>query len=287
MRFWNALTWMQPREAIEMAVVSEEVGYDGVCVADHLFHPRELKSKYPYSADGTPRFKPDDPWPDPWVTIGAMAAVTQRIHFTTNIFIAPARDVFTVAKAVSTAACISGGRVSLGMGMGWMREEFEQTGQDFDTRGKRADEMIGVLRKLWSGGYVEHHGTYFDFDALRIDPVPSEPVPILIGGDSPAAIRRTAELADGWIGMDYDVPGAEEIVRKITAKRAAGPRAGEPLDLICAYKGKLDRDVFARFADVGVTGLMVAPAMFTRDQSPQGRLDAVRRFADDVLTTIR
>ena len=78
-KFWNALTWMEPREAIEMAVVSEECGYDGVCVADHLFSPRELKSKYPYSADGTPRFKPDDPWPDPWVTIGAMAA-RHRAH---------------------------------------------------------------------------------------------------------------------------------------------------------------------------------------------------------------
>jgi probable F420-dependent oxidoreductase len=278
---------MEPREAIEMAVASEEAGYDGVCVADHLFSPRDLKSKYPYSSDGTPRFKPDDPWPDPWVLIGAMAAVTQRLRFTTNIYIAPARDVFTVAKAVSTAACISGGRVALGMGMGWMREEFEQTGQDFDTRGKRADEMIGVLRKLWAGGFVEHHGTYLDFDALRIDPVPSEPVPILIGGDSPAAIRRTAELADGWIGMDYDVPGAEEIVRKITARRADSARAGEPLDLICAYKGRLDPDVVARLEDVGVTGLMVAPAMFARDRSREGQLDAVRRFADEIIAKVR
>jgi probable F420-dependent oxidoreductase len=286
-KFWNALTWMEPRDAIEMAVVSEEAGYDGVCVADHLFSPRELTSKYPYSADGTPRFKPDDPWPDPWVTIGAMAAVTERLLFTTNIYIAPARDVFTVAKVVSTAACISNDRVSLGMGMGWMREEFEQTGQDFDTRGKRADEMIDVLRKLWAGGWVEHHGTYYDFDALRIDPVPGKPIPILIGGESPAAIRRTTELADGWIGMDYDVEGAEEIVRKITARRAESSRAGEPLDLICAYKGRLDGETVARFADVGVTGLMVAPAMFSRDRSIEGRLDAVRRYADEVMPNLR
>ncbi len=287
MKFWNALTWMEPRDAIEMAVVSEDAGYDGVCVADHLFSPRELTSKYPYSSDGAPRFKPDDPWPDPWVLIGAMAAVTRRVRFTTNIYIAPARDVFTVAKAVSTAACIAPGRVSLGMGMGWMREEFEQTGQDFDTRGKRADEMIGVLRKLWAGGFVEHHGTYYDFDALRIDPVPDEPVPILIGGDSPAAIRRTAELADGWIGLDYDLAGAEELARRIVDRRAHGPRAGEPLDLILALKARLDRNSVEQLGDAGVTGLMVAPGMFSRDRTAQGQLDAVRRYADEVLAKLR
>lgn len=278
---------MEPRDAIEMAVVSEQCGYDGVCVADHLFHPRELRSKYPYSSDGAPRFKPDDPWPDPWVTIGAMAAVTSRIRFTTNIYIAPARDLFTVAKAVSTAACISQDRVSLGMGMGWMREEFEQTGQDFDTRGKRADEMIDVLRKLWAGGYVEHHGTYYDFDALRIDPVPSEPVPILIGGHSPAALRRATQLADGWIGLDYDVQGAEAIVRDIVTRRADGPRADEPFELIIALKSQIDRALCERLESLGVTSLMVAPAMFTKDRSSQGRLDAVRRYADGVIAKVR
>jgi alkanesulfonate monooxygenase SsuD/methylene tetrahydromethanopterin reductase-like flavin-dependent oxidoreductase (luciferase family) len=268
-KFWNALTWMEPREAIEMAVLSEEVGYDGVCVADHLFSPRELKSKYPYSPDGTPRFKPDDPWPDPWVTIGAMAAVTKRLRFTTNIYIAPARDVFTVAKLVSTAACISENRVSLGMGMGWMREEFELTGQD-----------------LWAGGYVEHHGTYYDFDALRIDPVPAEPVPILIGGDSSAAIRRATQLADGWIGLDYSVEDAEALVKRILERRADGPRADEPFELILALKGPLDSALCEHFEALGVTSFMVAPAMFTRDRTPEGRAVAVRRFADAVIATV-
>jgi alkanesulfonate monooxygenase SsuD/methylene tetrahydromethanopterin reductase-like flavin-dependent oxidoreductase (luciferase family) len=98
---------MEPNEAIELAVVSEEFGYDGLCVADHLFTPRKLESQYPYSASGAPRFEPDAPWPDPWVLIGAMGARTSKIQFTTNVYIAPLRDLFTVAKAVSTAACIA------------------------------------------------------------------------------------------------------------------------------------------------------------------------------------
>ena len=113
MKFWNALPFMHPRDAIELAVASEESGIDGITVPDHLFYPRELKSAYPYSKDGTPGFTPETPWPDPWALISAMAARTKTIRFTTNIYIAPARDLFTVAKLVSTAAVISSDRVAL------------------------------------------------------------------------------------------------------------------------------------------------------------------------------
>ena len=287
MKFWHALTFMEPSEAIDLAVVSDDCGYDGLCVADHLFTPKELSSKYPYSDTGAPRFEDDAPWPDPWVLIGAMAARTKRIHFTTNVYIAPLRDLFTVAKAVSTAACIAPGRVSLGMGMGWMREEFAQTGQDFDSRGKRANEMIPVLKKLWSGDWVEHHGTHYDFDAVRIAPVPDEPIPIYIGGHSPAAIKRATELADGWIGVDYKVDEAEELVRTIRRKLQSLGRDGKPFEMILALWTHLDRDLCNRFADLGVTGLMVAPWMFTKDRTVQGRVDAVKRFADDVLAKLR
>lgn len=286
MKFWHALTFMEPADAIELAVVSEESGYDGLCVADHLFTPRQLTSKYPYSATGAPRFEADAPWPDPWVLIGAMGARTSRIRFTTNVYIAPLRDLFTVAKAVSTAACIAPGRVSLGMGMGWMREEFAQTGQDFDTRGKRANEMIPVLKKLWTGDWVEHRGTHYDFGAVRIAPVPSDPIPIYIGGHSAAAIKRATELADGWIGVDYKVDEADELVRTIRRKLQQLGRDGKPFEMILALWTHLDRDLCNRFADLGVTGLMVAPWMFAGDKTQQGRVDAVKRFADDVLAKL-
>ncbi len=287
MKFWHALTFMDPAEAIELAVVSDEHGYDGLCVADHLFSARELKSKYPYSETGEPRFEPDAPWPDPWVLIGAMAARTERIRFTTNVFIAPLRDIFTVAKAVGTAAIISNNRVALGMGMGWMREEFEQTGQDFDTRGKRANEMIPLLKELWTGDWVEHHGEHYDFDALRVLPAPSEPIPIYIGGHSPAALRRATELADGWIGVDYKLDEAEELVRKIGAKLKQVGRDGQPFEIILALWAQIDSNLCNRFADLGVTGLMCAPWMFTKDNSIQGRVDAVKRYADDVIAKVQ
>ena len=190
---------------------------------------------------------------------------------------------------MSTAACISNDRVSLGMGMGWMREEFEQTGQDFESRGKRANEMIDVLRKLWAGGWVEHHGTYYDFDALRIDPVPGKPVPILIGGDShrgdPSQRPSSRTGGSAWTTTVPEGRGDRPEDRRAPCEIVARGRAVRADR--CAESTDRRGRVRATSLTLGVTSLMVAPAMFTRDQSPQGRLDGVRRFADDVLAKLR
>jgi probable F420-dependent oxidoreductase len=286
-KFWHALPFMQPPDAIELAVASDESGYDGITIPDHLFYPRKLSSPYPYSEDGTPGFTEDTPWPDPWVMIAAMAARTTNIQFTTNVYIAPARDPFTVAKAVSTAAVVSGGRVALGVGAGWMREEFEQTGQDFETRGKRLDEMLGVLRRLWTGDWVEHHGEYYDFDELKISPVPADPIPILVGGHSPAAMKRAALYGDGWIGVDYKLEEAEEVLGRLKQSLTRANRADEPFEVILALWAHIDADLCQRFSDLGATGFLCAPWMFTKDESIQGRVDAVKRFADDVIARVR
>ena len=131
--------------------------------------------------------------------ISALSSVTEQLLFTTGVYIAPARDLITVAKSVGTTAVLSDDRVRLGVGVGWCKEEFDQTGQDFSTRGKRLDEMIVALRALWQGGWVEHHGTYYDVPERQIEPSPTAPIPIIGGGHSPVALRRTAALCDGWI----------------------------------------------------------------------------------------
>jgi probable F420-dependent oxidoreductase len=286
-KFWNALAFVETHEAIELAITTEDAGYDGITVPEHLFYPKSFDSKYPYSADGKPSFTEDTPWPDPWVLIGAMAARTKAIEFTTNIYVAPLRDLFTVAKAVSTAAVLAGGRLTLGLGAGWMREEFEQTGQDFDTRGKRLDEMIPALRALWTGDWAEFHGTYYDFGPAKMAPVPSEPIPIWIGGHSKAAFRRAAELCDGWMGVYYKPDEAIELVGRLKERLAQAGRADEPFDMVMAVLAPLDRDLVRRLEDAGVTGLLSAPAMFVREHTTTARLDAIKRFADDVITKVR
>jgi probable F420-dependent oxidoreductase len=221
------------------------------------------------------------------VLIGAMAARTQTIRFTTNVYVAPLRDLFTVAKSVSTAAVIAQGRVALGVGAGWMREEFEQTGQDYDTRGKRLNEMIPALRELWTGDWAEFHGTYYDFGPVKMAPVPAEPIPIWVGGHSNAAFKRAAELADGWMGIYYTTDEAEETIGRLKKRLTDAGRGDEPFEMILALLAAIDSDTCKRFEDLGVTGLLCAPAMFVSEPTTAARIDAIKSFAEDVLSKVR
>ncbi len=177
MKFCCHLAFGPTAHLVPMARAIEEAGYDTIALSDHVVHPETVKTKYPYTKDGSLRWEPFTDWPDPWVSVGAMAAVTSRVRFVTGVYVLPLRNPFVVAKAVGTAAAISNDRVTLGIGTGWMRDEFELLEQPFERRGKRTDEMIAVLRTLWSGGMVEHHGEFYDFDRLEMSPVPSQPIP--------------------------------------------------------------------------------------------------------------
>ena len=277
MRFWGATAFQSTDEVLRLAQVADRVGLHGIMVSDHIFTPTVRRSKYPYTPNGDAFWAPDAPWPDPWVLIGAMSAVTTTLRFATNIYVAPARDLFTVAKLVSTAAVVSGERVALGVGAGWCEEEFEQLGQSFATRGKRLDEMIQALRLLWGGGPVEHHGQHYDFDELRIEPIPKEPIPIYVGGDSPAALRRAARHGDGWIGNAYSPEEAEAKVAEMRAALDAAERSAEGFEVILALMAMPDRDLHRQIEAIGVTGLLCAPWMF--GNSPEERVAATEEFA--------
>ena len=193
MRFWLSLvTNTEPDQLPAIARHAEEVGFHGVTVPDHLVMSTRIESKYPYTEDGKIWWPDDMPWLDPWVALSAMGAVTSRLKLATNIYLAALRDPFTPAKAVSSAAAIAPGRVVCGVSVGWIREEYQLAGVDFGTRGKRMDELIEVMRKLWSGREVSHHGRFFNFDHAIMCPPPPSPVPIWCGGGSPAALARAA-----------------------------------------------------------------------------------------------
>ena len=193
-RFHQSVAFLPTSHLLPLARACDELGYAGINISDHLFNPRHLTSRYTYSTreDGAPSWDTDTAWPDSIVSIAAMAATTENLLFTTAVYVAPARDLISVARSVGTAAFLSGNRIRLGVGVGWCKEEFDQTGQDFTTRGKRLDEMIVALRALWRGGWVEHHGEYYDVPECQMEPAPTEPVPIIGGGHSPVALRRTA-----------------------------------------------------------------------------------------------
>jgi probable F420-dependent oxidoreductase len=226
--------------------------------------------------------------------ISGLATVTEHLTFTTGVYIAPARDLITVAKSVGTAAVLSENRVRLGVGVGWCREEFDQTGQDFDSRGRRLTEMIAALRALWRGGWVEFHGDFYDVPECQMEPAPTAPVPIIGGGHSPVALRRTAALCDGWIAAGaYSEEEAWAHLAALRAALKAAGRDGEPFTIYLSLNERPDIDMFRRFSEAGVTDFVCAPWMFVTvdpdtpdDKALADRLGAVRWFAEEIVAKV-
>ncbi len=289
MKFVTSLAFSDPTHFCDVARAADDCGWHGIVVSDHVVHPEKIESPYPYTRDGSTRWQAPAPWPDPWVAVGAMAAVTERIRFTTGVYVLPLRNPFVVAKAVSTAAVMSGDRVTLGVGVGWMKDEFDLLGQSFRNRGRRMDEMIEVMRTLWAGGMVEHHGEYYDFGRLQMSPAPKARIPIVIGGLSEPALRRVGRLGDGWISDIHTTQELREIVAKIRAYRDEYGRADTPLEIVAACSDAFDADGFRRLEDVGVTHVQTMPWLMYggSTDSLDDKVDGIRRFANDVIDKLR
>lgn len=284
MQFCYSATFSAPDELVTLAQAGDGTGWSTLTVSDHILNPVQTRSTYPYTKDGSRRWEMGSPWPDPWVTIGHLSAVTTSLRFLTTVYILPARTPVHVAKQVGTAAVLSGNRVSLGIGMGWMEEEFEAMGTPFARRGKRADEMIDVIRALWTGEVVEHHGEHFDVPPVEMLPAPSEPVPVIVGGVSDAAFRRAARN-DGWVSDLHTIEEIADIRRRIDGYRAEYGRSDEPFAFYGSLKDAWDLDGYRRAADAGVTHLVTMPWYFYAGPEADlaGKVEGIRRFAEDII----
>lgn len=288
MKFWQVGSFSEPDQLVEIARGAEEAGFEGVLLSDHLFFPGDLRSRYPYSEDGKPMFDGTMPFPDPWTTIAAMAAVTTRLRFGTMVYILPLRHPLEVAKAVGTAALLSNDRVLLGTGAGWIREEYDALGVDFATRGKRYDEMIDVMRKAWTGEMVEHRGAHFDLGRFQMSPAPRRPVPIAIGGVNEVALRRAARLGDGWIGTGQTPEQAVELLARIATLRREAGRASQPFEAIVPLVTPPDADVFRRLADAGMTSTTAWPFLYTLGPGSTlaQKRESMLRFGESVIAKL-
>jgi probable F420-dependent oxidoreductase len=244
----------------------------------------EIASRYPYSYnEGAPDFVAQTEFPEPFAAICAMAAVTERLRFNTQIYIAPLRHPIHLAKSLATASVMSQARVALGAGVGWLREEFTALGEDFSTRGRRLDEMIAVMRKLWTGEMVEHHGEFFDFDALKMLPAPAAPVPIMGGGLHPKVLERSGVLCDGWISPGNSPDEFATIFETIEGHRKAAGRSAEPFEYIVAAPDPGDLERYRANGDPRVA-VVNHPLSYTLgpDASLHERRDALARYATEV-----
>lgn len=276
-------TFVRPEHMLDLARVAEAEGYYGVTVPDHVMFPADISSKYPYAGD----WGADAPFADTWVTIAAMAAVTQRLRFISAIYLAAARPPVLVAKSVATAAILSDYRVTLGAGVGWMKEENDFTGQDFHTRGKRLDEMIELLREIWSGDVVHHHGTYYDYEPFVVPPAPSGPIPIWGGGDTVRPMRRAARL-DGWVGANYYPleTALEHVATLHEHRRAEGTDGRDDYGILVGLDHPPTLEDCKRLEDAGVTHVWASPwnpGISTDDPGPDAIADGLRRYASEVL----
>lgn len=172
MRFYVSTAFLDTREAVEIATAADDLGYHGMAIPDHVIGLETLQTPYPYTKDGARRWEAFTDWPDPWVMIGAIALATTRLRFVTTVYLPAMRDPYSAAKSIGTAAVLASGRLELGIGVGWCREEFELLGQQFDRRGKRTDEMLELMKALWAPGWTEFSGEFYTAPRMEMEPTP-------------------------------------------------------------------------------------------------------------------
>jgi probable F420-dependent oxidoreductase len=276
----------RPQFMVPISRHADELGYDSVWLGEHLLFPVKIASQYPYDPSGslgpplttTPLF-------DPLITFAYIAGQTKKIQLGTSIYIAPLRHPIVVAKLVATLDALSGGRFILGTGVGWEKEEYDAIEAPWEHRGSRLEEMIEIMRRLWTEGRVAHKGKYYHFEETGFEPKPARaPVPILMGGESPVALKRAARFGDGWFGVRHTPESAAAIIKRLRALRG---RDG-PFEIVVEpVPAPPTLDDMRRFRDAGVDRLTFNPKVVAGGQKTlQACLDGLSRFAETVMNRI-
>ncbi|MGB0618455.1 MAG: TIGR03619 family F420-dependent LLM class oxidoreductase [Myxococcota bacterium] len=281
MRFWHGLGYTPIEELAPLARHAEALGFYGVTLGDHWVTAEVQQDRYDIATDGVAPWEDRVPWPDPWVQFAALAGETARLRFMTTVYILPLRDVFTAAKAISTAAVVTGGRIHLGVGVGWQKLEFGLSGQPFERRGRHIDEQLEVLDKLWTGEHVEHEGVFYSFPRIRMQPPPPSSIPIYVGGTSDAAFRRAARH-DGWEGAVYPWNEIEAYVAKAVQTRQAAGRSLDDFRIIVGCTEPTPERL-AQLTEWGVTDYLKPPwtdGLNATETSLAYKLDEMSAFAE-------
>jgi probable F420-dependent oxidoreductase len=291
MKLYVYCTFVPEDQLVGLAALAEELGFDGISCPDHVIYPLRYDSPYPYTASGEAPWNEEMSWPDPLLTIATMAVHTTALRFVTGVFVLPLRHPLLVAKSLSTLDALTAGRVELGIGVGWLREEFEALDQDFGSRGRRTDEAIEVMRKAWSGKPVEHHGEFFDFEPMVMRPAPARPIPIYVGGASPRALDRAARLGDGFIPPVTTQAETRRLLEAVEAGRARHGRESEPFEVVGSAVECRSAAELEELGRIGITTVRVDPfSLYGRNYgglSFDQRRASLERYAREVIVPLR
>jgi probable F420-dependent oxidoreductase len=284
-KFGLPLFGVSPRAYGEISRAAEANGFESVWMSEHLVFPERIPPSYPYSESGQPPVTADTPLFDVWVALSYIAHATETIRLGTNVYVLPLRHPLEVARSVVTLDRLSNGRVTLGVGVGWLEEEFDAVGRGFHDRGKRADAMIPLLRRLWSDDVIQEHNEHFQFGPVKFQPKPrNRTIPIEVGGVTTAALRRAGRLGDGWI--ETGSASLSEVTEKLDVvlrhRRESG-RESEAFEVTLAGRFARDLDGVRRCEDVGATRMIVGPAVTGRITA-DAIADFTKRYADDVIS---
>src|SRR5215472_15322065 len=287
-RFSYAESMTDPSFYVPLARAAEDAGYDSMVVPDSLCYPLDSVSTYPFNPDGSREFLEDKPFLEPFSLIPALGAVTTHLRFVTFVVKLPLRNPVLVAKQATSVAVLTGNRLVLGAGTSPWREDYEVLGVPWADRGRRMDEELAIIRGLSAGGYFEYHGQIFDFGPVKIAPVPTEPIPILIGGHGDAALRRAARAGDGWLhGGGDDLPG---LLARLGEFRRREGTAGQPFEVHVISMDAYSPDGVRRLEEQGVTDAIVGfrwPYQTGPDAEPLAeKIGKLRRFAEDVIAKV-
>jgi probable F420-dependent oxidoreductase len=290
MRFTYAEAMTDASYYIPLAQAAETAGYETMTVADSLVYPRDSDASYPYTADGNREFLEDKEFIETFTLVAAMGAVTSRIRFTPFVLKLPVRPPVLVAKQASSVAYLTGNRLGLGVGLSPWPEDFAAMGVPWARRGRRMDEAIDIVRGLTGGGWFEYHGEIFDLAPVKMAPVPTEPIPILVGGHSDAALRRAVRRGDGWMHAGGDGEELDRLLERLAKLRSEHGRADGPFEIHVISMDAYSVDGVRRLEDKGVTDLIVGfrdPYIKGRDTEPLAKkVEHLERFAESVIAKV-
>jgi probable F420-dependent oxidoreductase len=290
MRFSLAETMCDPAQYVPLARAAEESGFDAYTLPDSVAYPEVSDSKYPYTPDGNRNFLDGKPFLDPIILASALGMVTTRLQFHTFVVKLPIRHPVLMAKQLATVAVLTGDRFGFGVGLSPWPEDYRICDVPWDGRGKRMDEMIAIMRGLLAGGYFGFEGEHFRVERIKMTPAPARPVPIWIGGHSEAALKRAAQVGDGW--MHAGDGGGDELkalLARLNVLREEAGRAHLPFAIHAISLDAYSLDGIKRLEEQGVTDVVVGfRKAYEADQvTLEKKLSSIRRYGENIIARTR
>lgn len=284
MKYGTFLFQTQPSSLAAIARNAEEMGFESLWIPEHIILPVQYKSPYPYSASGRMPAPPETPLHDPMLVLAFAAGITSKIRLATGIFVLPIRNPIATAKAVASLDVLSGGRFIFGVGIGWLKEEFDAVGMKFEDRAARTREYVALMKELWGKDAPVFHGKTVHLEGVRFNPKPVQKPhpPIVFGGHTEPSLKRAARLGDGWYGIAESLEELDRTIKRLREHESAAGRQS-PLELTVAPRlgGPITADQVKRLCEMGVARVLLGGGPGTREQLVQ-----MERFRDDVMAKV-